>query len=227
MYYLIPVLFAVVGIVIYWWARQQNDLSTVSVVQPVITILCIITALLSFTRPGTNRKLTVWLSAGLAIALLGDFLNLNMTDPFVVIRGLVIAIIAYMTYAVGLTVINGFHRQDLYVGAAALVIYAGVMSYLWPYLGNMRIPGMIYGLVLPFVVTRAVSTFFGNKISKTQATFLTIGTAMLYIGDVEFALHTYSKVVPILFGPFLYSGGQLLIALSASYGKKVCSALSD
>ncbi len=219
MYHLIPVPFAVAGIVIYWWARQHNDLATVAVVQPVITILCIVTSLLSLTRPGTNRKLTAWLCAGLAIALLGDFLNLNMTDPAVVIRGLVIAIIAYMTYAVGLTVINGFHKEDLYVGAAAIVVYAGVMSYLWPYLGSMRIPGLIYGLVLPFVVTRAISTFFGDKISKAQAVFLTAGTAMLYVGDVEFALHTYSRVVPILFGPFLYSGGQLMIALSASYGK--------
>jgi uncharacterized membrane protein YhhN len=125
-----------------------------------------------------------------------------------------------MTYAVGLTVINGFHKQDLYVGAAALVIYACVILYLWPYLGNMKIPGMIYGLVLPFVVTRAISTFFGNKVSRTQAIFLTIGTSMLYIGDIEFALHTYTKSVPLLFGPFLYSGGQLMIALSASYGKR-------
>ena len=91
----------------------------------------------------------------------------------------------------------------------ALVIYAGVMSYLWPHLGSMRIPGMIYGLVLPFVVTRAVSTFFGDKVSRTQAIFLTIGTAMLYIGDVEFALHTYTKGVPMLFGPFLYSADSL------------------
>ena len=213
MYHLIPVPFAVVGICIYWWARQNNDLATVSVVQPMITILCIITALLSLMRSGTNRKLTVWLCAGLAIALLGDFLNLNMTDPAVVIRGLVIAIIAYMTYAVGLTVVNGFHRQDIYVGAVALVVYAGIMSYLWPYLGSMRIPGLIYGLVLPFVVTRAISTFFGDRISTAQAVFLTAGTAMLYVGDVEFALHTYTKGVPILFGPFLYSGGQLMICL--------------
>ena len=220
MYHLIPVPFAVIGIVVYWWARQNNDLATVAVVQPVITILCIATALLSLTRRGTNRALTAWLCAGLAIALLGDFLNLNMTDPSVVIRGLVIAIIAYMTYAVGLTVINGFHRQDLYVGAAALVVYAAVMSYLWPYLGNMRIPGLIYGMVLPFLLTRAISAFFGDKISTAQAVFLTLGTAMLYVGDVEFALHTYTKSVPMLFGPFLYSGGQLMIALSASYGKK-------
>jgi uncharacterized membrane protein YhhN len=220
MYNLIPVPFAIVGIIIYWLARQHNDLATVAVVQPVITILCIVTALLSLTRPGTNRKLMVWLCAGLVIALLGDFLNLNMTDPAVVIRGLVIAIIAYMTYAIGLTIINGFHKQDLYVGAAALVFYACLMSYLWPYLGAMRIPGLIYGLVLPFLVTRAVSAFFGDRISKAQAALLTAGTAMLYLGDIEFALHTYTKGVPMLLGPVLYPGGQLLIALSASYGKK-------
>jgi uncharacterized membrane protein YhhN len=220
MYHLIPVPLAVIGIAVYWWARQHNDLTTISVVQPVITILCIATALLSLTRSGTNRKLTAWLCAGLAIALLGDFLNLNMTDPAVVIRGLVIAIIAYMTYAVGLTIINGFHKQDLYVGTAAMVLYAVVMSYLWPYLGSMRIPGLIYGLVLPFLVTRAISAFFGDRISTTQAAFLTAGTAMLYVGDVEFAIHTYTKGVPMLFGPILYSGGQLMIALSASYGKK-------
>jgi uncharacterized membrane protein YhhN len=217
--HLIPFPFAVIGIIIYWWARQNNDLGTVMVVQPLITILCIIAALLSLGRENTSRALTAWVTAGLVLALIGDFLNLDMTDPFVVIRGLVIAIIAYLTYAVGLTRLNGFHRKDIYVGAIALVFYGVLMTYLWPHLGAMKIPGLIYGLVLPFLVTRAVSTFFGTAFSQTQALLLTAGTAMLYIGDIEFALHTYTQDVPMLFGPFLYSGGQLLIALSTSYGK--------
>lgn len=219
-YHLIPVPFAVAGIVIYWFARQANDLTTVSIVQPVITILCVIIALLSLTRKNADKRLTAWIVAGLVIALIGDFLNLDMTDPFVVIRGLVIAVVAYLTYAVGLTRLNGFHRKDIYVGIVAIVLYGVLMNYLWPFLGDMKIPGMIYGLVLPFVVTRAISTFFGDTFSTTQAVLLTAGTAMLYIGDVEFALHTYPKVMPMLFGPFLYSGGQLLIALSPSYGKR-------
>lgn len=53
-----------------------------------------------------------------------------------------------------------------------------------------------------------------------QPKHIALGTAMLYVGDVEFALHTYTKLVPLLFGPILYSGGQLMIALSASYGNK-------
>lgn len=221
MYQLIPVPFAIIGIAVYWWARQQNDLATVAVVQPLITVLCILAALLSLTRRDRDHALTAWICAGLGLALLGDFLNLNMTDPAVVIRGLVIAVVAYLTYAVGLTVVNGFHRQDAYVGVIALAFYAGLMSYLWPHLGAMRIPGLIYGLVLPFLITRAVSTFFGNRIATAQAALVTAGTAMLYLGDIEFALHTYTQGVPMLFGPILYSGGQLLIALSASYGKKL------
>jgi ATP-binding cassette subfamily B protein len=41
------------------------------VVQPLITILCIATALLSLRRAGVNRRLTAFVTAGLAIALLG------------------------------------------------------------------------------------------------------------------------------------------------------------
>lgn len=215
--HLIPVPFVIIGIAVYWKARQENNLKLVSIVQPAITILCILIALLALKRPGTNGALVAWVAAGMFIALIGDFLNLDMGNPRVVIRGLVIAIIAYLTYAAGFTAIDGFHKEDIYIGIAALVVYAAVMRYLWPHLGSMRIPAMIYGLVLPFVVTRAISTFFGYEFSVTQSILLTAGTAMLYIGDVEFALHTYVGGVPMLLGPVFYSGAQLLIALAPSY----------
>jgi len=215
--HLIPVPFVIIGIAVYWKARQKNHLRLVSIVQPAITILCILIALLALMRPGTNGALVAWVAAGMFIALIGDFLNLDMTKPSVVLRGLVIAIIAYLTYAVGFTWIGGFHQEDIYIGIAALAVYAAVMRYLWPHLGSMRVPALIYGLVLPFVVTRAISTFFGSEFSLAQSVLLTAGTAMLYIGDVEFALHTYVGGVPIILGPVFYSGAQLLIALAPSY----------
>ncbi len=219
MLHLLPVPFAVIGIVIYWWARWTNNLSLVSVVQPVITILCMVIVLLSFRKKEVSKKLSIIVLISLALALLGDFLNVDMTDPFVVIRGLIIFVAAYLTYAIGFTVLNGFHKKDIYVGIVALALYTGLMSYLWPYLGDMRIPGLIYGLLLPFLVTRGVSTFFGHAFSRTQAILITIGTLCLYLGDVEFALHSYPQIMPMIFGPFLYSGGQLLISLSTNYGK--------
>lgn len=211
---------AALGIVVYWWARMNGDLSLVAAVQPSITILCIATALLSLSGKNPKPAQTVWITAGLSVALLGDFLNLDMGNPSVVIRGLIIFVVAYLTYAIGFTVINGFHRRDIYVGLVALAAYGGLMYYLSYYLGDMLIPGLVYGLVLPFLVTRAVSAFFGSKFSKTQAILLTIGTGMLYLGDIEFALHTYTKAVPMIFGPFLYAGGQLIISLCPSFGKQ-------
>jgi hypothetical protein len=53
----------------------------------------------------------------MGISIIGDFLNFNLNDMAVMLRGLVIAVIAYFTYAIGLTVLNGFHVQDLFVEA--------------------------------------------------------------------------------------------------------------
>ena len=40
------------------------------------------------------------------------------------------------------------------------------------------------------------------------------GPSGLFIGDIEFAIDAFKKRLPIMFGPFLYAGGQVLIALS-------------
>ncbi len=81
----------------------------------------------------------------------------------------------------------------------------------------MRIPALIYGLVLPFAFWRAVSTFFGTELSTPQSAFLSLGTLSLYVGDIEFAIHTYRRRLPRMFGPILYAGGQFLIALSTLF----------
>ena len=150
----------------------------------------------------------------MGIAIIGDFLNLDMENPKVVLRGLIIAVVAYLSYGIGATVINGFHSQDLITGAVLLGFYVFLMRYLWPGLGDMRASGLIYGLVLPFTFWRAVSCFFGTELSTLQSVFLSLGTLSLYVGDIEFAVHTYKKRLPVMYGPILYAGGQMSIALS-------------
>ena len=103
------------------------------------------------------------------------------------------------------------------VGGLLLAFYIALMRHLWPGLGAMRIPALIYGLVLPFTFWRAVSTFFGTELSTLQSAFLSLGTLSLYVGDIEFAIHTYKRRLPLMFGPILYAGGQFLIALSTLF----------
>lgn len=215
---LLLALLNLVFIAFYMRARINENLRQVAFFQPGAVILSWLIAASSLLSPQVNLPLTIVVLAGMAVAILGDFLNLDMTAPNVILRGLVIALISYLTYGIGLTVLNGFHLPDLATGAVLLIFYALFMRYLWPSLGSMRIPALIYGLVLPFTFWRALSTFFGTQFLPLQSILLSLGTLFLYVGDIEFALHTYKNPRPVMYGPILYSGGQLLIALSTVVG---------
>lgn len=213
LYILIPLNIILIGL--YMRARMQDDKPKVKIYQPMSVIVSWVIAASALLRPQPDTPFVVVVLVGMGIAIIGDFLNIDMTDMAVVLRGLVIAVIAYMTYAIGLTVLNGFHPQDLTVAALLLAVYAWLMRTIWSGLDPaMRIPVLIYGLVLPFTFSRAISTFFGARFTTLQALFLSLGTGSLFIGDIEFAIHTFKRPLPLMLGPILYAGGQFLIALS-------------
>ena len=217
-YHLLPVPFAIVVTLLYWRAREHNRLRQVAVLQPLGSALITLVALLSLFRPNVNTTLTLWITAGLLLSFVGDVNNVNMEDERTVFVGLVIFVFAYLAYAIGLTVVNGLHRLDLLPGAILLVLYAATMRYLWPGLGNMQVPVLLYGLVLPVLVWRAASTFFGEVFNPGQSLLLTAGAGALYAGDFEYGIHRFRRPeFHARYGPVLYLGGQLLIALSPSY----------
>ena len=202
-------------IALYMRARLRDDKRQVRIYQPAAVITSWLIAALSLLRPDPDVPLTLVVLAGMGIAILGDFLNIEMEDMRVVLRGLVIAVVAYLAYAIGLTALDGFHVQDLIVGAALLAVYALLMRAIWARVERpMRVPVLIYALVLPFTFSRAVSTFFGDRLSTLQSVFVSLGTLSLFVGDIEFAIHTFRRRLPIMLGPILYAGGQLLIALA-------------
>lgn len=209
---LVPLNVVLIGL--YMRARMEGDLRRVIVVQPAAVIVSWLIAASSLLQPASNVAFSAVVLVGMGIAIVGDFLNLDMEDPKVVLRGLVIAVLAYLTYGIGVTVIDGFHRQDLILGVALLAVYVVVMRILWPDLGDMRVPGLVYGLVLPFTFWRAAATFFGAELTTAQSVLFSLGTLSLWVGDIEFAIHTYKSRLPIMLGPILYAGGQLSIALS-------------
>jgi uncharacterized membrane protein YhhN len=212
---LIPLNLIAIGL--YMRARIQGDLGRVIIYQPGAVIISLSIAASSLWQADANLAFTLVVLLGMGIALIGDFLNLDMENPNVVLRGLIIAVVAYLSYGIGVTVISGFHPQDLIVGAPLLIFYVVLMRYLWPDLGDMRIPALCYGLVLPFTFWRALSCFFGSELSTPQAAFLSLGTLSLYVGDIEFAIHTYKRRLSVMYGPILYAGGQLLIAVSTLF----------
>jgi uncharacterized membrane protein YhhN len=216
-YHLIPVPIYLVLIAFYLVARNRNDLKKTAIIQPVLTFMAIGIAALSFSSPLADREYTVWILIGMGLCFLADLFNIDMTNDKILYAAIGVFVIAYLEYAITFTYFNGFHWQDLIVTGIFILIYIFLMRFYWKGLGNFKVPILVYGLVMPFMVTRAISTLFGSSFSLVSAIMVSLGSAMLFLGDVEYGLHRFRKPLKFFFGPICYAGGQLLIALSCSY----------
>ena len=216
-YHLLPIPFSIGLISAYMVARNHNDLKRTAIIQPLTTLLALAIAALSLTSPRADPQYTLWILIGLGACFLADIFNIDMTNDKILYAAIGVFVIAYMEYAITFTRFNGFQPEDWLVGGAFLLIYAFLMRLYWKKLGNFKIPVLIYGLVMPFMVTRAISTLFGNTFSGFAAILVTLGSLMLFAGDVEYGIHRFRTPIKFSIGPILYAGGQVLIALSCAY----------
>jgi uncharacterized membrane protein YhhN len=214
-WYLAPVPLILAGTWVTWRARNREDYRTVAVFQPLTTVLTVAVAALALATPNAQAGFTAWILGGLGLSLAGDLFNIDMSRDEILYPALLVFLIAYLVYPIGITVYDGFHREDLYVAAALLVVYAALLAYLWNDLErSWRIPVMVYALVMLFMVSRGIATFFGDFFGTTQAVLLAAGTSMLFIADAEYSIHRFKRPFRTIIGPILYPTGQLLIALS-------------
>jgi uncharacterized membrane protein YhhN len=216
-YHLIPLPIYLALIVLYMIARNRNDLKKTAIIQPTATFLAIVITGLSFLSPMADKAYTTWILVGLGLCFLADIFNIDMTNDKILYAAIGVFVVAYLEYAITFTHFNGFHWPDFFVGGIFILIYIFLMKLYWKGLGNFKIPVLIYGLAMPFMVTRAISTLFGTRFSLISAAMVTVGCTMLFLGDVEYGLHRFRKPLKFFFGPICYAGGQLLIALSCSY----------
>ena len=213
---LVPLI--LVGTWITWRARNREDYRTVAIFQPVTTVLTLAVAALGLLAPSANLGFTIWILLGLGLSLAGDVFNINMTRDEILYPALIVFLVAYLVYPVGITVYDGFHSQDIVVAALLLLVWAAVVAHLWKHLGTRwRLPAMAYTMVMLFMVSRGIGTFFGDVFSTTQAVLLSAGTSMLFVADVEYSIHRFKRPFQTIYGPLLYPTGQLAIALSTSY----------
>ncbi|PKN97565.1 MAG: hypothetical protein CVU42_15590 [Chloroflexi bacterium HGW-Chloroflexi-4] len=217
-FHLILVPVNIILIVVYLIARNRNNLKLTSWIQPLNTFLSIGIAALSLLNPGTNLSYTIWILIGLALCFAADIFNIDMNNDKIFFAGIAFFIVAYLEYAITFTKFNrGFHQGDILVGLLFIAIYAILMMLFWKNLGKYKIPVLIYGLILPFMVTRAISTLTGGVFPMTAAILVTAGSLMLYLGDIEYGMQRFYKPGKFTVGPICYAGGQLLIALSCAY----------
>lgn len=217
MEHLIPIPFLVITVSLLVRAEFKGDKRQVYIFKPLSTLLVIVTALLSLLTPGAQPSFTLWVTLGLVLSLGGDVaLMFESNRAFSI--GLVLFLLAHVVYCIAFTLPNGFHTADLITGAILLAVAVAAYHYLAPGLGQMKGPVIFYILVICFMVNRAASTFFGDAFTPTQAWLMTLGATLFLLSDLVLAINRFRHPFKAnRFGLFLYYGGQLLIALSASY----------
>ena len=214
---LIPIPFLLVTVPLLVRAALRGDQRQVYLLKPLSTLLVIAVALLSLLTPHAQPAFTLWIAAGLIPSLGGDVALMFETNRAFLV-GLVLFLLAHVVYSITFTVPNGFHPADIATGAVLLVVAVAIYLYLRPGLGRMQGPVIAYTLIICFMVNRAISAFFGDAFTITQAWLLSLGAVFFMLSDIVLAVNRFRRPMEKhRLSLFAYYLGQLLIALSPAY----------
>jgi uncharacterized membrane protein YhhN len=213
---------ALVALVVAFLLRAEfaGSKKGIYVWKPIASTLMTAVLLLSFAGPGGYRTgYTLALLAGMALCFGGDMALMFMDESKKAFRiGLGLFLLGHVAYIVALTAFNGFQAADWMSGLVLAAAAAFVFVYLLPSLGDMKIPVLVYILIVSLMVNRALSAFAGTYFGSTQALLLAAGALLFYVSDLILALHRfrfkwrYGRI-----NLAFYYAGQVLIALSASF----------
>lgn len=213
---LVPFLAALVFILV--WAEIIQEREPVYYFKPTATLVVIAMVILSFFKPVFNLTYSVGILVGLLFSLGGDVALMFQEYRRAFIIGLVLFLLAHVVYTVVFFQFGMFSSLDYLVGAVLLLAAVGFYQLIKPNLGKMKIPVIVYILVISLMVSRAVSTFANPEIGEQQAWMIAGGAVLFFISDIILAANRFWK--PWKFNrvslAFYYSG-QALLALAASY----------
>jgi len=205
--------------------RKNNNLKLVSVCQPMTTVMVLIVAGLSFLE-NYRTPYTISIMIGLSIAALADSILVSRTDKSAFIKGMALFFFTIVTYGITWTKLSGTTSHDLTISIAMFIIYCMITVIFLKDRGGVdgkpshkvTIGVLVYLFTFCLVISRAISTFYGDYFSTTQSLLLTIGITLFFMGDCQLGIyHFINKHFPMVQAPPFYFVGQLLIALSCSY----------
>ena len=128
----------------------------------------------------SKKVLDRTLIGAIGFSALGDLLLIFDGRSFFIL-GLLSFLLAHLFYiwifkkrsnAITLNIKNSF------LGVIMLVYYVALMSYLWPHLGDMRIPVMVYGLVISSMLWMAAML-----VTKSWGWLLVMGAVLFVASD--------------------------------------------
>ena len=185
------------------------------VFKPVSTLLVIAVAVAAAYSSGGVGNFNLLIILGLIFSLGGD-LALMPPDTQNRFRiGLILFLTAHVLYLAAFWKLGAWALPDLLIGAGLLVVVVSYYMLLRPNLGSMKIPVIIYILVICLMVSRASSTLFAGNVSREKAVLMFVGAILFLLSDVMLSANRFWK-------PWKYERSSLAFYFSG----QLCFALS-
>lgn len=186
--------------------------------KPASTLLLLLTALLSFYEPSHDLIYSTGILAGLVISLGGDAALMFPENRRAFSLGLALFLLAHTVYASVFMVLGRFSLMDIFPALVLLLTGVGFYSLIRQNLGKMRLPVIVYLVVISIMVSRAFSLLSSDRLGRIQWIMVASGAVLFYLSDIILATGRFWK--PLRYGRIslaFYYSGQFLIALTASY----------
>jgi len=214
--YLIPILVVVVFFLIR--AEILKERRQIYILKPISTLMVIAIALLSFLEPAHTPAYTAGILVGLLLSLGGDVALMFSDNRKAFTVGLGLFLLAHVAYTVVFLSVGRFSGADFLSAVVLLIAGVGFYTLIKPNLGTMRLPVIVYIVVISVMVNRAVSVLAGDAFSRTQGLMVVMGAMLFYVSDIMLAASRFWKLwrynrISLAF----YYSGQILFALTASY----------
>jgi uncharacterized membrane protein YhhN len=159
-----------------------------------------------------------WILAGLAFGVIGDLALLGSSNRAFLV-GLVAFLFGHLAYVVAcaqvrspIDWITDAHAYAMIPIAVALT----ALQWLWPRLGSMRIPVVVYMLAIVAMMIGAIAV--GRASVLPTRSYLVAGAALFFASDLAVARDKFveKSFTNRAWGLPAYYAGQLLIAWSVS-----------
>jgi uncharacterized membrane protein YhhN len=142
--------------------------------------------------PTITKGLSKWVLAALLFSLSGDvFLMFEGKNSVFFLLGLSSFLLAHIFYIVF------FHqvrirenvKSNPWLLVAVVVYYAALVTLLSPYFGDMKIPVLVYGIVISFMLMLALHMLFIKN--KSAGQWMMIGALLFVMSDSILAVNKF------------------------------------